>query len=226
VASRAVVMYRRSMKVDTIEIDSCLDENHDLPNVVTSHPVEEGSPITDHVRPDPDTVSLRCYVSNTPLSLEQAGRAVRSGDVDYTTSAATSARLSTGEVTGRGANAYAKLLKLRNEGTLIEVVTTLRTYKKDGDGGLVIERLSIPRTRENFDGLEFNLTLKQIRIVRNRRATDRRQRSVNTRAAKKDGHKTTEEVEDNRSELAKTADGDGAINKIGGALKGILGGGG
>lgn len=220
--ARAVVIARRTTKVDTIDIDSCLEENHTLANTVTDHPVEEGVNITDHVRPNPDTVQLRCFVSNTPLSTEQRARAIRAGDVDFRTTAETGTEI--GATDGRGANAYARLKKLRNEGSFIEVVTTLCTYGTTANEGMVIENLGIPRSKENYDGLEFVLQLKQIKIVRNRRTTDRRQKEKHTRKEKKEGQKPVQKK--NKSRLATGYDqsnGD-TIGTITGAL-GFGGGG-
>lgn len=213
---RAVVIARRTTKIDTIEIDSCLDESHQLTNTVTDHPVEEGFNVSDHSRPNPDLVTLRCFVSNTPLSTEQKTRAVRQGDIDFNTTAASGVQI--GAVDGRGANAYTKLKKLRDEGTLIEVVTTLRTYGVSATEGMMIESITIPRTRENFDGLEFSINLKQIRIVKNRQTTDQKQKEKNTRKEKKEGQKTTSEPVDKRSALAKDYDNNGVSKKIIGAF--------
>lgn len=218
--ARAVVIVRRTSKISAegssvVEIDSCLEESHSLTNTVTDHPVEEGFNVSDHSRPNPDLVTLRCFVSNTPLSAEQRTRAVRQGDVDFRTSSESGVQI--GATDGRGANAYLKLLKLRNEGTLVEVVTTLKTYGTTATEGMMIESLTIPRSKDNFDGLEFSINLKQVRIVKNRRTTDRKQKEKNTRKEKKDGQKTTEK-KDTRSQLAKEADGDGLVNKVKGAI--------
>ena len=71
------------------------------------------------------------------------------------------------------------------------MVTTLCTYGVSSTEGMMIESLSIPRAKENFDGLEFSVQLKQIRIVKNAR-TQVKQKAVQTRKKKDDGHKTTE----------------------------------
>lgn len=185
-ASRAVVLARKQIKIESIEIDSCLDESHQLTNTVTDHPVEQGFNISDHVRPNPDQVTLRCFVSNTPLSVDQTKSAVRQGAVNFDTTAPQ-------VIEGRGNQAFLQLKKLRDEGTLIEVVTTLKTYGVSKTEGLVIESLTIPRTRQNYDGLEFTIQLKQIRIVKNRQTRDTRPKDKRAEKKKKKGKKTTEE---------------------------------
>lgn len=185
--ARAIIL-RKAVKVevgDLIDIDSCLDETHTMTNTVTDNPVEEGFNVTDHSRPDPDVVTLRCFVSNTPFSTDQVKTAQRSGDVDFETTAPET-------IEGRGKNAFDKLKKMRDDGAIISVVTTLRNYTVSSTEGMMIQNLTIPRTRQNYDGLEFSVTLKQIRIVRNRSTTDVRAKDKRARQKKKDGNKPTE----------------------------------
>ncbi len=46
----------------------CTKEQHTKAVTFTSHPVEQGSPVTDHARPEPHIVTLECVASKTPLS--------------------------------------------------------------------------------------------------------------------------------------------------------------
>lgn len=185
--ARGVFLVKRACQIDTINIDSCKDESHTLSNTVTDHPVEEGFNPSDHSRPDPDVVNLSCFVSNTPLSTGQVKNSVREGEVDFQTTLP--------EVIGnRGDDTYKKLKKLRDEGTLIQVVTTLRTYGVSATEGMSIQSITIPRTRQNYDGLEFQITLKQVRIVRNRQTQDTAPKEKNTQVKKKKGSQTTEET--------------------------------
>lgn len=52
---------------DAVLVDVCISEQHTLTNTLTDHPVENGSNITDHSRPEPRKVTLECVHSNTPL---------------------------------------------------------------------------------------------------------------------------------------------------------------
>lgn len=212
-AQRAVVITKIG---DLVEIDACLEESHSLANTVTDHPVEEGSNISDHSRPNPDVVTLRCFVSNTPLSSTQVRRSVRSGDVSFETSAAAEAAPSPSDITGRGQNAYLKLKKMRDDGQLVDVVTSLRTYSTSDTEGMMIESLTIPRTRDNFDGLEFSMTLKQVRIVRNRQTTQQKQKDKQTRKKQTTGQKIPENVDYGPPQRKKTALRTGVV-KLGGS---------
>lgn len=201
--ARAVVMSKpRLCQIDTITIDAVKEETHTLANTVTDHPVEEGFNVSDHSRPEPDVVTLQCFISNTPLSQEQQTRAVQEGSVQFETTAVQSGTnvggtvvggTEIGAIDGRGIDAFKKIKKLRDEGTLIKVVTTLKTYGGTPTEGMTIQSLTIPRTSKNYDGLEFSVTLKQIRIVRNRQTTDVKPKEKQVEKKKHQGATTTQE---------------------------------
>lgn len=51
----------------SIAVDATLRQQHSAPSTVTDHPVETGSNISDHIRPEPDTLTLEGIISNTPI---------------------------------------------------------------------------------------------------------------------------------------------------------------
>lgn len=61
--------------------DVTTEEQHHLKAEVTEHPVEEGINVTDNVRPEADSLSLTCFISNTPIfsKVEVAAGIKRSG---------------------------------------------------------------------------------------------------------------------------------------------------
>src|SRR5688572_17364720 len=130
-ATRAVVKPRKQCKIgDIVTIDACLDETHTLDVEITDHEVEEGFAVSDHARPKPTIVQLRCFVSNTPLSLAQMRQAVRE-------TASSESPSEIAAVEGRGDDVYKKLKRLRDDGTLVQVVTTLTTYVASATRGMV-----------------------------------------------------------------------------------------
>lgn len=50
--------------------DLIMAEKHEHTTTITSHPVEKGVNITDHVRDMPDSLSLDVWVTNTPLDVD------------------------------------------------------------------------------------------------------------------------------------------------------------
>lgn len=62
-------MASSNLTIGTIWIDVSISEKHQLSAEVTDHPVEDGSNITDNVRPQPRSVQIEGLVSNHPTEL-------------------------------------------------------------------------------------------------------------------------------------------------------------
>lgn len=137
------------VKIDDILVDVAVSEEHTFENEVTSHPVETGSDVTDNSIVKPDSITLDCIISNTPLV--SSGREVNDL-VLLSGSPADEAR--------------AKLLALRKSREPITVIDSLGTWTE-----MVLEHLSIPRSAKTGDALAFKATFKQLVIVTNERAT-------------------------------------------------------
>jgi hypothetical protein len=202
---------------DVVEVDACIDETHQFSNTLTDHPVEEGFNITDHSRPDPDVVTLRCFVSNTPLNPEQQTRTIRSGSAQFQTTARAGVRLHAAD--GRGQSEFAKLLKMRNEGQLVKVATTLKTYESNDRGGMAIQSLNVSRTSKNYDGLEFSVTLKQVRIVKNKSTSDIKSKDTRTGQKKKEGSKVNSETKGKEKSALKSLTESGSSSNVPAAQK-------
>jgi len=192
-SARAVVKVKpRVCQIgDDILIDVCREETHTLTNVVTDHPVEQGENISDHVRPEPDKVTLQCFVSNTPLSQTQVLTAIRDGSFKFSTTQGQAIPI--GAVDGRGGQTWLKLKKLRDEGTPAKVITTLTTYGATSTEGMVVESLTVPRTSKNYDGLEWSITFKKIHIVKNRATRQVKAKDTRAKPKSKKGAQTTKQ---------------------------------
>lgn len=47
--------------------DAVLSERHDITSTITEHPVEQGTNIADHVRPDPVVINIQGVITQTPI---------------------------------------------------------------------------------------------------------------------------------------------------------------
>lgn len=70
-----------SLSSGELHFDAVLSEEHEHSATVTDHPVEIGVNIVDHVRPDPDRVTLEVFVSNTPVYSDDSEMAALTLDV-------------------------------------------------------------------------------------------------------------------------------------------------
>ena len=120
-----------------VELDASIDEKHVSANKVTQFPVESGVDITDHVRQEPDRVTIRGIVTDHPI-----------GHRWY------------GSIAGRGVDAYGKALYMLAEAQLVTVVTSLNTYQD-----MVIESLEVPRDAKRGHAVEMTLNLREIKTA-------------------------------------------------------------
>lgn len=188
----SVTVVARPGKVVTdnvvITFHAVMDETHNLSNTITDHPVEEGFNISDHSRPNPDQVTFNAVISNTPLSEGQVTQAVRSGGFTFQTTADQAAG-AIGATDGFAQGEWLKLRALRDNGTLVKVVSTLGDYDS-----MAIETISIPRNAKKYDAVYFTIGFKKVRVVQNK--LTRNIKSTDKRVGKKKhaGAKTTSDA--------------------------------
>lgn len=127
-----------SISGDAVEMDASVSEDHLGDNEVTDFPVEQGANISDHSRPNPQSVTLRCLITGTPFDL-----------LAIAIPPPLKAR--------RGKDAWVKLHKWRKEGQRVVLITSLNAY-----GDMVIQSIGTPRTARNADGVEMTIKLRQI----------------------------------------------------------------
>lgn len=194
------------------------EENHELTNTVTDNPVEEGFNVSDHSRPDPEKVTLTCLVSNTPISRKQQTQSIRSGQYTFKTTSEAAGAI--GDTQGYALTFYRDLKAWRDKGEILTVTTTLETYEKMG-----IERISIPRNVRNYDALEFTISFKKLRIVKNKLTRNVVSKDPRAQQKKSAGAKPTQSA--SQDQLGKTALGtteNNSPNDKVGATRGFAGG--
>jgi len=189
-ATVAVIPRPGKISVDdtSIVMDAVRTETHDLANTITDHPVEEGDNVSDHSRPEPDRVTMTCILTNTPLSTSDQTQKIRRGE--YTISSVGQERGAIGDTEGVAMASWKKLKDLRTKGTLVTVATTLGDYTTMG-----IVTISVPRAAKNYDGLEFTITFKKVRIVKNKLTQSVKSTDPASQRKKKAGAQATKEAE-------------------------------
>lgn len=122
-----------------IELDVMLDEKHEWAADATSFPVEEGSPITDHVIEQADKLMITGFISDTPII------------------ASVSVTKLIGERTQGVFDLLNRLIKLREP---ITVYTKYRAYIN-----MIMTKVDIPRTAGQGEAIEFTAEFINIRKV-------------------------------------------------------------
>jgi len=155
-------------------IDAAIKEEHKLDSKITRYPVEEGSNITDNIKPEPREISIEAVASDAPSDAIVTERKNRGFALDATGDA------SVHEQT------YKFLEAIFNARERVTITSSLRTYEN-----MLMDKLSIPRDSSNADSLEFSATFTEAIIVSNGR--------VKIRTATPSG-----QGRDNRNKLAAT----------------------
>lgn len=143
----------------SLEIDCTVSESHQSDNDITAHPVEDSDSISDHIRPMQDTITIDAIISGTPV-LDGETRQVEHTDPNgkvYQFAVSVSEETANGAVS-RIEAARDTLLRIRNGGELITVVTGLRTYENMAIKSLVFRR-------DATITLRFTATLVQVKTV-------------------------------------------------------------
>lgn len=215
-----VTMIKSQDDAVIIVVDTAETEQHDLSSTITDHPVEEGVDITDHQRPNPDTVTLNCIVSNTPLSNIQKARAEALG-----LASPTKQEEAKRGFTGVAEQAYAQLKQIRDQGLLVTVTTGLRRYES-----MALEHLTVPRDSKTYDAIKFTATFKFIRVVQNKLTRVVNSKAPNAQRKKSAGSQTPkdatkEDVDPLRSVNSTLSDGaNSAAKGVGQAWSAMTGG--
>ena len=134
--------------VGLVQFDASLSESHLSEADITDHPVEEGANIADHIRNRPDSIEINGVVTNTPIA--------------YLASLTAKSPLTSdlGSVDDRVETAYQELLRIKNTGELVEVITSLRTYKN-----MVLKSVSVVRDQANGNILNTSVALREMLIA-------------------------------------------------------------
>jgi len=132
-----------------LTFDCSLSETHIDEAEVTAHPVEGGSETSDNIRKLPVSLEINGIVTNTPLV------------VDLSSNSAPSPVSKDFEKTDdRVSTAYNYLQKVMDDGTTLDVVTSLREYKS-----MAITSLSVIRDAVNGNVLNSSINMREIIIA-------------------------------------------------------------
>lgn len=122
-------------QIGLLTVDVTLEESHELGAELTDWPIEGGALITDHVRLQPRSLTVRGFVSDTPLN---------------------AVGLSLGR--SRAASAFFILETMWQARIPFVVVSQLRVYRN-----MIIDSLVVPKQRE--EALRFTCTMREVTIV-------------------------------------------------------------
>ena len=141
--------------VGEISLDLILTETHSLNAVVTQHPVQDGSTISDHITILPRSGTMRVLVSNFSLSAAKGDDRADWDEIYDQGEAAQKA------LPNRGEEAWKKLKDLVKKRELVKVVTSLEVYED-----VALTRVETTRDGDTGDALEIDIDYEQVTKVK------------------------------------------------------------
>lgn len=197
---RAQILWKGATgQMYSLTLDATINETHTGTSTVTDHPVEKGSNVADHIRPDPDQLTMEAEISNTPcfLPIDHMGGVILQDKeirgAQMTASDAIGNIPGGGAVTGLGLSSvpvptgllgrigfgtyqtalvtgftadfdrvtecYKELLRIRREGQLVRILTTLRSYDN-----MAMTSLEVTREAVSGNALPLSLAFKELRF--------------------------------------------------------------
>lgn len=160
-----------------LDFDASVRESYEASGEATEHAVERGASISDHVKPNADTLTLEAIVTNGPIVAPSHQADGATASVGPRTITVGNQRVTVNVVQfstqfDRVRNVDRLLRTLKEAGQLLTVYTGLRAIED-----VVIERVAVERTSETGQSLHLTLGLKRLRIASTQRvAAPRRAR--------------------------------------------------
>jgi hypothetical protein len=154
-----------------VAIDATVRQTHSMSSQATNFEVEDGSDLSDHVIKRGVRLNISGVISNDPISLKEAAATLAPGIVGGNFIGGVGGAV----VAGVGAKvaseflqtsqprslaAYNNLRSVYEDKRPLTIKVGLTTYKN-----MIMERLSIPQTSTNSNGLHFTASFREIRIA-------------------------------------------------------------
>lgn len=175
---RGAFLLAQRPSIDGLEFDICESETHRSSAQVTSHPVEEGADISDHIIGLPDELELQLRVSNTPI--------VTVEDAENVTP-------------GRAEAAYYSLLDLKRARETVGVITSLRRYED-----MAIVSVAVTRNATTGQCVTVTVALREIRTATSETVEAPQPKEPRGQAKKTEGKKPTKPATPAVAEKAST----------------------
>lgn len=131
---------RRRGAIDVIIVDAIIEESHSRSSQITQHPVQQSTPVSDHIIKQPEIVTMTCQISDHQH---------RVGNLQSLSRFFSFLRPSQ--------QAFEYLNVLWSQKQLVTVVSSLKIYRD-----MAISEIEFNRNNETSNVLRFNITLQRI----------------------------------------------------------------
>jgi len=201
-------------KIKDLEIDVTVREVHKFINDITEYPIENGSVVTDHVRQQPDRLTMEGIITNTPvIPLNSVIGSLVRGDNSNRNEAAFNELLTMG---GFSVSKQPGEKPIRiGPPQIIDIVTSLRLYT-----GMIIGDISVTVDNTTDNSLVFTVEFRQVVFVNSDITVINKANSLNGKA--KNIKNQNSPTVDNGKNSTQKVDNGSNLYKAGEAIKGLL----
>ena len=130
---------RNNQAIAGIGVDVVISEQYTISNTISSHPVENGANINDHIQKNPFNYNVTGVVSDTPLGI---------GNFSFN------------GVNSRRVEAFQQFQNLMESKAVFNLITGYQIYEN-----MVAINFNVENTIDTGNALSFSLTMQQVRIV-------------------------------------------------------------
>lgn len=132
--------------VGSFEVDILDQETHEWSREITNNPIENGSPVGDHIIRQPEKITISGMISNAPISgvFTQISNAIDNGF----------------DGNDRVQQAIDQLYAMWESDGLITIYTKNRMYTD-----MLISNITIPRRVQDGEAVNFTISAQHVRIV-------------------------------------------------------------
>ena len=152
----------RKGQIEALRIDAVITETHHRQSEVTEYPVEDGVAISDHVKLNPISIDMNCFISDAPANY--FGIRDLSDIAEDVINTAFPRRGQRGEVPNAESrspiDAWNYLTTVWLNRYPITVISSLQIYRN-----MILTKLTAPKSVATGKSLEFQASLKEVRIV-------------------------------------------------------------
>ncbi len=152
-------------RIGVVHVDAVIEEVHRFSNLVTEHPVEDGSPRTDHIVNLPVKLEMEGRITDTPSTASESLITGAAGLVSgalgvppiITVLGQSLANL---KLPGRAKAAYQELVSLYESRNTFSVLTGINEYIN-----MVFASLEFPRRAEDGRSIRFKASMTEILVI-------------------------------------------------------------
>lgn len=152
-------------RVGVVHIDAVIEETHRFENLVTEHPVEDGSPRTDHIINLPVKLEMEGRITDTPMtasaSLITGAAGLVAGKLGIPpVLAVLGTSILNSRLPGRAKAAYQELVALYQSRNVFKVLTGINEYVN-----MTFVSLEFPRNASDGRSIRFRASLQEIIVI-------------------------------------------------------------